>query len=128
MRHATAETIKELEPLLDRLRSLPGLVEKKPGIFYRRSKAFLHFHEDLRGWVYFAGRRAALACPYDIALWEMVLEGAAGHEETALTQTWHDAPSRARRRDGDPQRGRSTLGSRLNHPGFSAWLGTKLSS
>ena len=49
MRHATAETLKELEPLLDEIRSVPGLVEKKRGIFYRRSKAFLHFHEDPSG-------------------------------------------------------------------------------
>jgi hypothetical protein len=49
MRRATAETLKELEPLLDEVRSVPGLVEKKPGIFYRRSKAFLHFHEDPSG-------------------------------------------------------------------------------
>ena len=25
------------------------MVEKKPGIFYRQSKAFLHFHEDPSG-------------------------------------------------------------------------------
>jgi hypothetical protein len=35
--------------LLDRLRSIDGLVEKRPGVFYRRSKAFLHFHEDPSG-------------------------------------------------------------------------------
>jgi hypothetical protein len=34
-----------IEPLLDRLRSLEGIAEKKPGTFYRRSRAFLHFHE-----------------------------------------------------------------------------------
>ncbi|HEX7168087.1 MAG TPA: hypothetical protein VF230_14005 [Acidimicrobiales bacterium] len=28
---------------------MPGLVEKKRGVFYRRSKAFLHFHEDPTG-------------------------------------------------------------------------------
>ncbi len=28
---------------------MPGLVEKKPGVFYRKSKAFLHFHEDPSG-------------------------------------------------------------------------------
>ena len=28
---------------------MPGLVEKRPGIFYRKSKAFLHFHEDSSG-------------------------------------------------------------------------------
>jgi hypothetical protein len=38
-----------LEPFLERLRVLPGVVEKKRGIFYRRSKAFLHFHEDPTG-------------------------------------------------------------------------------
>jgi hypothetical protein len=26
-----------------------GLVEKKRGVFYRRSRAFLHFHEDPSG-------------------------------------------------------------------------------
>ncbi len=49
MRHANAETLKMIEPLLEEIRSVPGLVEKKPGIFYRRSKAFLHFHEDPSG-------------------------------------------------------------------------------
>jgi hypothetical protein len=49
MRHATPQTLKEIEPLLEELRSVPGLVEKRPGIFYRRSKAFLHFHEDPSG-------------------------------------------------------------------------------
>jgi hypothetical protein len=49
MRHATLETLQEIELLLEELRSVPGLVEKTPGIFYRRSKAFLHFHEDPSG-------------------------------------------------------------------------------
>jgi hypothetical protein len=49
MRHATSETLQEIEPLLERLRSVPGLVEKRPGIFYRRSRAVLHFHEDPSG-------------------------------------------------------------------------------
>jgi hypothetical protein len=49
MRHATAEGLKELELLLEELRAVPGLVEKRPGIFYRKSKAFLHFHEDPSG-------------------------------------------------------------------------------
>ena len=49
MRHATSEALDELEPLLERLRSEPGLVEKRRGVFYRRSKAFLHFHEDPSG-------------------------------------------------------------------------------
>ena len=49
MRHATSAALDELEPLLERLRSVPGLVEKRRGVFYRRSKAFLHFHEDPSG-------------------------------------------------------------------------------
>jgi hypothetical protein len=49
MRHATAETLKMIEPLLEEIGSVPGLVEKRPGIFYRRSMAFLHFHEDSSG-------------------------------------------------------------------------------
>jgi len=49
MRHATAPTLRELEPLLEELRALPDLVEKRPGIFYRKSRAFLHFHEDPAG-------------------------------------------------------------------------------
>jgi hypothetical protein len=49
MRHATFETLQEIEPLLERLRTVPGLVEKEPGIFYRKFEAFLHFHEDPSG-------------------------------------------------------------------------------
>ena len=49
MKHATAAALDRLEPLLARLRALPGLTERKRGIFYRRSSAFLHFHEDPAG-------------------------------------------------------------------------------
>lgn len=49
MRHATAETLGRLAPLLTRLRTFPALSERKPGIFYRGSQAFLHFHEDPAG-------------------------------------------------------------------------------
>jgi hypothetical protein len=49
MRHASQETLDELAWLLDQLRSTEGLVERRPGVFYRRSKAFLHFHEDPEG-------------------------------------------------------------------------------
>jgi hypothetical protein len=41
--------------------------------------------------VWFAGRRAVLACPYDIGLWEMALEGAAGYDPTELERSWRDA-------------------------------------
>jgi hypothetical protein len=46
VRHARAEDLDGIAPLLDNLRALPGLREKSPGVFYRGSKAFLHFHVD----------------------------------------------------------------------------------
>ena len=49
MKHAGPATLATLEPLLVRLRALPGLIEKKPGIFYLKSSAYLHFHEDPAG-------------------------------------------------------------------------------
>lgn len=49
MRHAGQAALDALEPLLARLRALPGLTEKSRGVFYRKSKAFLHFHEDPTG-------------------------------------------------------------------------------
>ena len=49
VRHARDAALDELEPLLEQLRAVPGLVEKKRGVFYRSSRAFLHFHEDPSG-------------------------------------------------------------------------------
>jgi hypothetical protein len=49
MRHATPDDLLELGDLLADLRALSGLVEKSPGVFYRRSRAFLHFHADPAG-------------------------------------------------------------------------------
>ena len=49
MRHAQKEALDALEPLLARLRKLPGLAERKRGAFYCGSSAFLHFHEDPAG-------------------------------------------------------------------------------
>ena len=49
MKHAGPATLLALEPLLARVRALPGLVERTPGCFYKGSKAFLHFHEDPSG-------------------------------------------------------------------------------
>lgn len=45
MKHAGAATLLRLAPLLQALRELPGLIERTPGSFYRRSRACLHFHE-----------------------------------------------------------------------------------
>lgn len=49
MCHARAQARDALEPFLERLRAVPGLVEKTRGVFYVRSRAFLHFHEDPSG-------------------------------------------------------------------------------
>jgi hypothetical protein len=45
VRHATAEDLDRLEPLLAELRALPQLRERRRGSFSRGSQAFLHFHE-----------------------------------------------------------------------------------
>jgi hypothetical protein len=49
MRHARAQTLQRLSDLLDEIRQRQGLKERKLGIFYRKSKSFLHFHEDPAG-------------------------------------------------------------------------------
>jgi len=46
MAHASPEALKPLLPLLRQLREIKGLTEKQPGIFYLRSNAFLHFHDE----------------------------------------------------------------------------------
>ena len=49
MKHATAMALDQLGPILDALRTLPGLKERSRGVFYRKGRAFLHFHEDPKG-------------------------------------------------------------------------------
>ena len=49
MRHITPDELDRLEDLLAALRETAGLREKKRGVFYRKSRAFLHFHEDPAG-------------------------------------------------------------------------------
>ena len=49
MKHAGKEALDQLEPVLAELRLIGGMKEKKRGIFYRKSAAFLHFHEDTKG-------------------------------------------------------------------------------
>lgn len=49
MRHAGPDTLAHLAPLLATLRGLRGLAERRPGCFYRRGQAFLHFHDDAAG-------------------------------------------------------------------------------
>lgn len=50
MKHAGVETLDALEPLIAKLRTLEGPREKKRGVFYLKSRAFLHFHEDPAGY------------------------------------------------------------------------------
>jgi hypothetical protein len=49
MKHAGAAAFEALSDLLESLRSRTALTERRPGIFYVRGKAFLHFHEDPAG-------------------------------------------------------------------------------
>ena len=49
MKHAGPNTLATLEPLLRKVREHASLVERTPGSFYRKSKAYLHFHEDASG-------------------------------------------------------------------------------
>lgn len=49
MKHATEPALDRIEPLLREVRRTPGLVERKRGIWYRKSSGFLHFHEDPAG-------------------------------------------------------------------------------
>jgi len=49
MKHAGDDALEQLGSLLDQLRGIDELKEKRPGVFYCRSKAFLHFHEDHSG-------------------------------------------------------------------------------
>ena len=49
MKHAGPETLDRLAPLLAAVRQRAELTERRPGVFYRKSRAFLHFHEDPEG-------------------------------------------------------------------------------
>ena len=49
MKHASAMALLGLSDLLEQIRLKQGIKEKKLGIFYWKSKAFLHFHEDPAG-------------------------------------------------------------------------------
>ena len=49
MKHASAAALQALSDLLSQIREKEGIKEKKLGIFYRKSKSLLHFHEDPAG-------------------------------------------------------------------------------
>ena len=49
MKHAGPDTLARIPGLLDELRARTVLQEKRPGVFYLKSRAFLHFHDDPSG-------------------------------------------------------------------------------
>lgn len=49
MKHAGEDALNGIEPLLKRIRRYDVLNERGRGKFYRKSTAFLHFHEDPAG-------------------------------------------------------------------------------
>lgn len=49
MKHAGGAALEIIEPMLIELRQLEGIRERKPGVFYKKSSAFIHFHEDPAG-------------------------------------------------------------------------------
>jgi hypothetical protein len=49
VKHVSAQGLDELDDVMRQLRAVDGLTEKKRGVFYRGSRAFLHFHEDPSG-------------------------------------------------------------------------------
>ncbi len=49
MKHAGATALDRIEPLLGKIRAAGALREKSRGVFYLKSRAWLHFHEDPAG-------------------------------------------------------------------------------
>lgn len=79
MKHATPATLDALEPLLADLRTLPGLIERSRGVFYRHGRAFLHFHEDPKG--LFGDVRAAAGADFE----RIDVTDAAGRQQLMAT-------------------------------------------
>ena len=49
MKHAGEQALDALEDVLEQIRKQKDLKERKRGVFYKGSVAFLHFHEDPSG-------------------------------------------------------------------------------
>jgi hypothetical protein len=49
MKHAGKDSLDRIEPLLSQIRGLKRFNEKSRGVFYAKSRAALHFHEDPAG-------------------------------------------------------------------------------
>ncbi len=63
MKHAGSAALAALSPIVERLRRYGDLTERSPGVFYRKGRAFLHFHEDPAG--FFADIRSANGRDFD---------------------------------------------------------------
>jgi hypothetical protein len=63
MAHANEAALQTLLPLLRQLRDIKGLREIRPGIFYCRGAAFVHFHDD--GGTLFADLKKAGGSGFD---------------------------------------------------------------
>ena len=63
MAHADDAALQRLQPVLRQLREITGLREMKPGIFYLKGSAYLHFHED--GGALFADLKKAGGSGFD---------------------------------------------------------------
>jgi hypothetical protein len=46
MAHADEAALQRLQSLLRQLREIKGLREMKPGIYYLKGSAFIHFHDE----------------------------------------------------------------------------------
>ncbi|MBC7474564.1 MAG: hypothetical protein H7263_09760 [Candidatus Sericytochromatia bacterium] len=46
MKHAQENILDKFVIKINKIRDLTDLKEKKKGIFYKKSSAFLHFHQD----------------------------------------------------------------------------------
>lgn len=44
MAHCPAELLDDLTDVIAEVRTWPGVIERKPGVFYLRGGPFLHFH------------------------------------------------------------------------------------
>jgi hypothetical protein len=49
VKHAGAAALEQLSEILRQIRQKEGIKERKLGIFYRKSRSFLHFHQDPAG-------------------------------------------------------------------------------
>lgn len=53
MGHTKPQDLADLKTELQQIEKLPGLIHKKPGIFYYKSTSFLHFHDkDGKRWAH----------------------------------------------------------------------------